>query len=50
MKLLLIILLLSACQPASILRGSGTPTDAPPGYTYGCAVNPQAVACKETAK
>ena len=42
--------LLAGCQSPSLLKGSGVPTDAPPGYTYGCAVNPAAVACKETAK
>lgn len=51
MKPLLIILLLSACtHTPSILRGSGTPADAPYGYTVGCQNNPDAVACKETAK
>lgn len=51
MKLLLLALLLSACtHNPSILRGSGTPADAPYGYTVGCQNNPDAVACKETAK
>lgn len=44
MKLLLIILLLSACNHGP-LRGSGEVAPAPGGYTYGCAVNPDAVAC-----
>lgn len=48
--LLLLLLLLNGCVPPGLLKGSGVPTDAPPGYTYGCAVNPAAVACKETAK
>jgi hypothetical protein len=51
LRLLLILCsLLAGCQSPSLLKGSGVPTDAPPGYTYGCAVNPAAVACKETAK
>lgn len=46
MKSLLLILLLAGCNGSSVLRGSGEVAPAPGGYTYGCAVNPDAVACR----